>query len=190
MTVLAGSRCYTGVMAFSSDMDLGLIFGLVGFVTAVLSALYARAQAVEARRQAEAAHLAAAIELNRSMNEHMLQARMGIIRSPLLMREYVAVNPALAAIYGDQEKAEAFIHLRNFLDGFQDMYFLRKQGILLDHQWRQWKAALAPAARMPTFKVIYENAVQRQAVEPEFAAFVQPLFEGKELGDPKAQIMR
>jgi hypothetical protein len=43
---------------------------------------------------------------------------------------------------------------------------------------------------MPTFKVIYENAVQRQAVEPEFAAFVQPLFEGKELGDPKAQIMR
>jgi hypothetical protein len=59
-------------MAFSSDMDLGLVFGLVGFVTAVLSALYARAQAVEARRQAEAAHLAAAIELNRSMNEHML----------------------------------------------------------------------------------------------------------------------
>jgi hypothetical protein len=31
---------------------------------------------------------------------------------------------------------------RNMLDGFQDMYFLRRDGIIAEHHWRQWTAAL------------------------------------------------
>ena len=64
--------------------------------------------------------------------------------------------------------------------------FVRPASALLSLPWQArapWTLDLSSAW---TFKAIFENAVQRQALEAEFAAFVLPLFEGKELGDPKS----
>ncbi|HEU5479648.1 MAG TPA: hypothetical protein VFU90_07420, partial [Candidatus Tumulicola sp.] len=66
-----------------------------------------------------------------------------------------------------------------------DMYFLRKRSIVNDHHWQNWVAALVPVARMPLAHKIFDNAVERNAIDPEFAAFVRPLFEGGTLADPK-----
>jgi hypothetical protein len=165
-------------------MDLGIAFGLLGIATAVFSALYARSQALEARRQAEAARLQAIVEVNRAMSEQMLVARMGLVNSPILMAEYLEANPELAAVYRDPAQAQSLVQLRNLLDSFQDMYFLRKEGIAASHQWRQWTAALVPVARMPTFRGICGNAIEREAVEKEFVEFLRLLLEGKPMPDP------
>ena len=45
-------------------MDLGILFGLLGIGAAIFSALDARLQAVEARRQSEAARLETIVEVN------------------------------------------------------------------------------------------------------------------------------
>ena len=170
-------------------MDLGFIFGFLGFATAVLSAIYSRAQAAEARRQAEAAHLEAAVELNRAMNEQMLQSRMGLVNNPMLAREYLEANPAIGAVYGDVEGLAAHIQLRNLIDSFQDIYFLRKRGIAEDHHWRQWTSALLPVSRMASFRAVFDSCVQRAAIEEEFAAFMNVLFEGKPPVDPRPRAL-
>jgi len=75
--------------------------------------------------------------------------------------------------------------IRNMIDGLQDMYFLRKRAIVDDHHWRNWTAMFLPLAQMPLTRQIYDNAVARKAVDAEFAAFVQRVFDGRPLGDPR-----
>src|SRR5438128_3790664 len=48
----------------AARMDLGILFGLLGIGAAIFSALDARLQAVEARRQSEAARLETIVEVN------------------------------------------------------------------------------------------------------------------------------
>jgi hypothetical protein len=167
-------------------MDLGTIFGLLGFVTAVLSAIYSRTQAVEARRQAEAAHASMAVDLSRSLNEQMLQSREGLVTNALLAREYLEANPVIAAMCPNPAALEAFVTVRNVIDTLQDMYFLRKEGVASSHQWRHWTSPLVPIARMPTFRTAFENAARGKAIDPEFAEWIAPLLDGKVPGDPLA----
>jgi len=165
-------------------MDLGVIFGFTGFVTAVLSAIYSRTQALEARRQAEAAHASTMVELSRSLNEQMLQSRATLIANDSLVREYLDANPAIAKMCPDPSAIRAFITVRGVIDTLQDMYFLRKSGIATSHQWRHWTTPLVPVARMPTFRLVFENAERGGAIDPEFAAWSRPLLDGKALADP------
>jgi hypothetical protein len=160
-------------------MELGVIFGFLGFVTAVLSAIYSRSQAREARRQAEAAHASAMVELSRSLNEQMLQSRATLIANDSLVREYLDANPHIAEICPDPDALRAFIAVRGVIDTLQDMYFLRKSGVASSHQWRHWTTPLVPLARMPTFRVAFENAERGAAIDPEFAAWTRPLLDGK-----------
>ena len=48
----------------------------------------------------------------------------------------------------------------------QDVYFLRKRKILEEYHWRK-------------------NAVARNALDPEFAAYLRPFIDGRPLTDPK-----
>jgi hypothetical protein len=165
-------------------MDLGIIFGFLGFVTAVLSAIYSRSQALEARRQAEAAHASASVELSRSLNEQMLQSRENLIANDLLVREYLEANPRIAEMCPDPAALRAFITVRGVIDTLQDMYFLRKSGVATSHQWRHWTTPLLPLARMPTFRLAFENAERGAAIDPEFAAWTRPLLDGNVPPDP------
>ncbi|MEO6836518.1 MAG: hypothetical protein ABI231_11530, partial [Candidatus Tumulicola sp.] len=60
-----------------------------------------------------------------------------------------------------------------------------KAAIVRDHHWRSWVAAFGPVARMPLARRIFDNAVSREALDPEFTAFLGPIFEGRPLSDPK-----
>lgn len=166
-------------------MDWGVVFGLAGFGVGLVSLIYARTQAVHARRQADAAHLVTTLELQRTMSERIYQGRMDLVRNPGTARMYLDANPILREIYPDVAAMEAIVPLRNLIDGLQDMYFLRKEGIVGDHHWRNWMAAFGPIATMPIARQIFDNAIARQALEPEFIEFLRPMFEGKPLGDPK-----
>lgn len=162
-------------------MDLGLIFGLLGFVTALASALYSRVQAAETRRQA-------AVQLNSAMGEQMLKARMGLVRQPILAREYLTANPDMAKVYPDAESLAAVVELRNVIDSFQDVWCLRREAIATDHQWREWCAALIPIARMPRFQAIFANAVERKSFDPDFAREAAALLEGRFPRDPLGRV--
>ena len=166
-------------------MDWGVTFGLGGMAVGLLSLVYARTQAVNARRQADAAHLASTLEVQRAMADRIYQARMDLARNPEASELFLDANPALRAVFADGTSLESAIIVRNLLDGLQDMYFLRKRAIVNDHHWQNWVAALGPVVRIPLARKIFDNAVERNAIDAEFAAFVRPLFEGGDLIDPK-----
>ncbi len=165
-------------------MDLGLLFGALGIGTAVLSAVYARAQALEARRQVEGMRREAMLKSSRAISDAMLAMRTGLVNSPEIMREYLASNPQMAAAYGDVDRIRSVIHLRNYLDVMQDVYFLRKEGIVAAYQWRGWVGALVPFARTPTFRALCENGIARRTLDDEFAVFLRTVLDDKPPPDP------
>jgi hypothetical protein len=165
-------------------MDLGMVFGFLGFVTAVLSAIYSRSQALEAKRQAQAAHASTMVELSRSLNEQMLDSRASLIANDSLVREYLEANPRVAKMCPDPDSFRSFVTVRGVIDTLQEMYFLRKSGVATSHQWRHWTTPLVLIARMPTFRLAFENAEQGGAIDPGFAAWTRPLLEGKIPDDP------
>ncbi|MGA8576134.1 MAG: hypothetical protein WB609_10720 [Candidatus Cybelea sp.] len=117
-------------------MDWGIVFGVTGMTIGLLSLVYARTLAAHAQRQADAAQLATALELQRAMAERIYQARMDLVTNPEVAKEYAESNPHLRELYGDRGTLAGVAIVRNAIDGLQDMYFLRKQGIVQDHQWR------------------------------------------------------
>ncbi len=166
-------------------MDLGVVFGATGMAVGMLSLVYARTQALHARRQADAAHLATTIEVQQAMADRMYRARTSITSNPGVMALYLEANPEMRELYPDVASVETTIAVRNLIDTLQDMYFLRKAGIVGDHFWRNWMASFLPIARMPIARAVFDNAVKRSAIDPEFATFLHPAFESQTPGDPK-----
>ena len=151
----------------------------------MLSLVYARTQALHSRRQADAAHLATTLEVQQAMADRMYQARMSLIRNPGTMAMYLQANPEMRELYPDVASVESAVVVRNIIDDLQDIYFMRKAAIVGDHFWRNWMASFVPIARMPITRAIFDNAVKRAAIEPEFVSFLRPIFESQPLVDPK-----
>ena len=117
------------------------------------------------------------------MTEKIYQLRMDLVTHPALKAEYTKANPRLSEIYGDVP-LEAIAILRNAIDGFQDIYFLRKKGIVQRHQWLNWSTSMVNVVRIPMTRQLFNLGMQRGAFDPEFVEFVAPLFETGELPDP------
>ena len=152
----------------------------------VVSLVYARTQAVHVRRQADAAHLSGTLAVQRDMTDRVTQARLDMIGDANFMAQYLEANPGLHEVFHDQAMLRTATVMRNLIDGFQDIYFLRKRGIVEDHHWRNWSTAFVPLAHIATMRVVYDNAVRRGAIDPEFARFMEPLFDDRPLADPKS----
>jgi hypothetical protein len=167
-------------------VDWGVIFGVTGLCVGLLSLVYARTQALHARRQADAANMATALQLQREMSDRIFQHRMALIRDPGIAKMYYENVPGLSeALEDGKVMLESVVHIRNAIDGLQDVYFLRKRGIVEEYHWRHWASAFNVIGRAPTFRLVYENAVARNALDPEFAAYLRPLIDGRPLADPK-----
>jgi hypothetical protein len=167
-------------------IDWGAIFGVTGFCVGLVSLVYARTQALHARRQADAANMATALQLQREMSDRIFQHRMALIRDPSIARMYYENVPGLSeALQSGEATVESVVTIRNAIDGLQDVYFLRKRGIVEEYHWRHWASAFSVIGRVPMFRLVYENAVARSALDPEFAAYLRPLIDGQPLTDPK-----
>ncbi len=168
------------------SVDWGVVFGLTGLAVGSLSLIYARTQAIHARRQADAAHLATTLQLQREMSDRIFKHRMALVRDPLIAKIYYENIPNSPNINReDGQTLESLVTIRNALDGLQDMYFLRKRGIVEKYHWRHWAAAFSVVARAPVARLVYDNGIEHDVWEPEFVAFLQPLFDGHPLSDPK-----
>lgn len=171
------------------NVDWGVTFGVTGFCVGLLSLVYARTQALHARRQADAANMATALQLQHEMSERIFQQRMALIRDPGVAKMYAENVPGLSeALQDGRATLESVVTIRNAIDGLQDVYFLRKRGIVEEYHWRHWASSFNVIGRIPLFRLVYENAVARNAFDPEFAAHLQPLLNGRPLTDPKARV--
>lgn len=170
------------------SVDWGVVFGLIGVTVGCGSLIYARTTAIHAARQADAAHLATTLQLQREMSDRIFAHRMALIRDPLVAKIYYENIPDLKELTReDGQTLESLVTIRNAIDGLQDMYFLRKRGIVEKYHWRHWAAAFAVVSRVPVAKIVYENGIMRDVWEPEFVEFMRPLFDGQPLADPKVE---
>lgn len=165
-------------------MDLGIVFGLSGICVGIVSLVYTRSQALHVKRQADAAHRAVTMEIQNAMVQRIYDMRAQLANSPVALKEYLSVNPTMGELYHDPEYLKSMMFVRNGIDGLQDIYFLRKRSLVDNHHWRNWVSAFVPVARMPIARAIFENAVARQALDPEFEAFFRRLLDEQPVNDP------
>lgn len=166
-------------------IDWGVVFGLTGLAVGLGSLVYARTQAINARRQADAAHLASTLQVQQEMTDRIHRARMDLMQDTVVGKMYLDAIPQLKELLPAETSLQAVINVRNTIDGLQDAFFLRRRSIVEDHHWRAWSAHFVPISRLPITRPIFDSAVSRGALHPEFAAFLQPIFDGEPLVDPK-----
>lgn len=172
-------------------MELGTVFGLAGLLVALVSLVYVRTQAAASRaqalasaQQAQIAQRVAALDLCMRLNERTLDIRRELLASPAVQQAYLRANPALAAVFADVGGLDVVITLRSMLDSLQDIFLLRKEGIVNDAYWRNYIGAFEAYARMPEMRRLFDNSVERSLFEPEFRDFCAAFFQQTTPADP------
>jgi len=172
-------------------MDLGTLFGLAGFIVALLSLVYVRTQAEASRTQAEAtleqvgiARRLAALEVNLTLADRAFDVRRALADEPGVVDAFLRANPALEELYGRAGGLRSVIMLRKFLDNTQDIYLLRKERIAADAHWRNWVGSITPFANMPEMRVVFDNAVDRGMYDRGFVEFLRAVMQGAPIPDP------
>lgn len=168
-------------------VDWGVVFGLTGVAVGSLSLIYARTQAIHARRQADAANLATTLQLQREMSDRIFLHRMALVEDPIVSKVYYKALPHLPDGPADGTVLSSLVTMRNAIDGLQDMYFLRKRGVVEKYHWRHWASVFSTISHAPIMRLVYDHGVEHGVWEPEFAEFLLPVFDGQPLADPKVK---
>lgn len=169
------------------NLDWGVVFGLTGLGVGLLSIIYARMLSIHTRRQADAAYLATTLQLQREMSDRIFQHRMALIRDPIVAKLYYKNLPDVPDVTREDVLLESLVTVRNAIDGLQDMYFLRKRGVVEKYHWRHWTSVFNAIASAPTMRLVYDHGVERDVWDPEFVAFLRPIFDGEPLADPRVE---
>lgn len=168
------------------NVDWGIVFGLTGVAVGSISLVYARTQAIHARRQADAANLATTLQLQREMSDRIFLHRMALVEDPIVSKVYYKALPTLADGPADGAVLSSLVTMRNAIDGLQDMYFLRKRGVVEKYHWRHWTSVFNTISHAPTMRLVYDHGIEHDVWDPEFVEFLRPVFDGQPLSDPKA----
>lgn len=168
------------------EVDLALVLGAAGTLLGLGSLTYARVQAVAQKQQAQEQQRISVVEINRAMDAQVRALRELLVTNPSLMREYLEANPSLAGVFEPLGGLGQVVTVRNILDSVHDAWHLREQGIVSDHYWRNWEAAIPPISRMRSIDALFENAASRGAYDGGFVAAWRAMRdEGRPL-DPRA----
>lgn len=172
-------------MTLDPTVSASLAIGVLGVATGLVTVLYARNQVKAAHRQADEAARIADVEGSRRTLEDFHAVRRRRFTNPALLAEAKVASPEIVELLDADGGAEAFLVNCETLDTFQEIYFLRKRGILRDEHWYLWSQMhmLGPA-KLPAFQRYWRVASQNEWLHPEFLAFYAPAFAGASLGDP------
>lgn len=170
-------------------VDYGVVFGVSGLLAALVSILYSHAQVGAARRQAEAEWRLARLEIGNAFFDRVRHARTRIVATPVVARQYVEANPQIGEVASALGGLEGLAVLRDFLDATQEVFFLRRAGFIEDYDWRVWVTSAIPISRMPALQLVFANASERGALEPDFVAFFRPLVSGGVPDDPLRRVV-
>jgi len=172
-------------------MNIGTLFGISGFVIALVSLVYVRTQAKASRTQADAmldqvriARHLAILEVNLTVADRAFEMRRELLKESAVLDAFLRANPLLEDVYARAGGIRAVAMLRVFLDNAQDIYLLRREGITADPHWRNWTATMVPFTNMPELRVVFENAVERGMFDGGFVDFLRAMMRGDPVPDP------
>ena len=169
-------------------VDAGLLVGAAALGLALVSLVYARTQADASHRQAEAETRAAMLASNLAMYERLKEVRRRFVEPGPLYEEWVQSNPRVKAAYDEAGGVDAYYTIRETMDFFQDIYFLRQGGVISDHYWHVWSGTVfRNYGKMPTFRRVFEFASGQGYLHPDFVAFYQAVLAGRPGPDPVAR---
>jgi hypothetical protein len=176
---------------------VGVILGGAGCVATAISAVYFRQQAAaahrqadEARRQSESATRVAMMQSNLAMYERFRETRNQFLRFPNLEREWRETQPAFSEMFDASGGIDKFVAVREAMDTLQDVYFLRKDGIVTDQYWHVWtRTFFRFYAKMPTFLKVFEFAAREGLLHGEFVTFYREIVEGRTPRDPATSVV-
>jgi hypothetical protein len=173
---------------------LGVVLGAASLVATGASAIYFRSQAraahrqvEEARRQTETADRLALMRSNLEMYARFRDTRNQFLRFDNLEREWRETQPRFAEMFDACGGLDNFIAVREAMDTMQDVYFLRRDGVVTDQYWHVWtRTFFRFYAKMPTFLKVFEFAAGEGLLHPDFVSFFRVAIEEGGLPDPAA----
>jgi hypothetical protein len=166
-------------------VDYGIILGLLGVASGAASLIYSRSQVVAARRQAEEATRATLLESNREISVRLQQIRSRFFNVPGIRDELQHTRPEIQEVVDAVGGGDVYAFFRDTIDTFEDIFVLRRAGIVRDEHWRVWIGSqMGVYAGLPRFQSIFKLAKQEGFLDPDFVRFFEPLLEGKSVVDP------
>lgn len=165
--------------------DLGVVLGMAGIATGLVSIVYARTQASATRRQAlEAGHMTV-LAANQQIAERIASARGKLGESPHLLAEMRATTPGVFAAVDAAGGWRDYMLLRETMELFQQTFFLRRDGLVNDSLWGFTVANASIWARLPSFSSAFEAAVAHRLLHADFVAAFRPALGQGALRDPR-----
>jgi hypothetical protein len=173
---------------------LGVVLGGASLIASAASAVYFRSQArashrqaEEATKQSENADRLALMQSNLEMYARFRDTRNQFLRFDNLQREWRETQPRFAEMFDACGGLDNFIAVREAMDTMQDVYFLRRDGVVTDQYWHVWTNTFFRFyAKMPTFLKVFEFAADEGLLHPEFVSFFRGAIAGDALADPAA----
>lgn len=173
---------------------LGVVLGGASLVASAVCAVYFRSQAQaahrqaeEARRQSESADRLALMESNLEMYARFRDTRNQFLHFENLQREWRETQPRFAEMFDACGGLDNFIAVREAMDTMQDVYFLRRDGVVTDQYWHVWtRTFFRFYSKMPTFLKVFEFAADEGLLHPDFVSFFRVAIADGELADPAA----
>jgi hypothetical protein len=163
----------------------GVVLGGAGCVASLASAVYFRSQAHAIRRQSDVADRVAMMESNLEMYARFRETRNKFLQFPNLQQEWRESEPRFGEMFDACGGLDNFIAVREAMDTMQDVYFLRKDGVVTDQYWHVWTNTFFRFyAKMPTFLRVFDFAAEEGLLHPEFVSFYRGTLDGGTHTDP------
>jgi hypothetical protein len=172
-------------MNLDAALVASLAFGVAGIAVGVVAVVHSRQQAHASRLQAEQAGRVAEIESSRRMLDEFRALRRQRFTDPTLLTEARAASPEIVPLLDADGGAASFLINCDTLDTFQEVFFLRRRGIVSDEHWALWtQMHMLGPVKLPGFRAVWEASLKHEWLDPDFAAFYAPAFRDAPLRDP------
>lgn len=157
--------------------DLGVVLGGAGLAASLATILYAHGQLKALRQQATEARRVAILDSSREMLGRYQDLRTRWLSHPQGLSGLLEVLPGLDAAIARAGDLTMYLLFRDMLDTFQDIFFLRREGIISDDQWSMWMANhMRSPVRAPGFEDNFRYAAEHGLLHRDFVAFYEPFF--------------
>ena len=125
------------------------------------------------------------MQSNLEMYARFRETRNQFLRFENLQNEWRETQPRFAEMFDACGGLDNFIAVREAMDTMQDVYFLRRDGVVTDQYWHVWtKTFFRFYAKMPTFLKVFEFAAGEGLLHPDFVSFFRVAIDDRALADP------